>query len=237
MWPLYEDAWWHDEGGSGTGFGILICIVLLWIWIDGEIKKSKEAIKEKRERERKKAEPAPAPAKQEEPYHFVCGTPFIQARREQERLSANNAAGWKDKTGHILTNEEAELLRKYYDVYMTPFIREMFDDEWTIKNDFEYIASSSVFPKKPYAERDFEVYFYYNMMMPIVQSLIPKHFTSENGFSEKELFDIADDILGEKDHDFNYLSRIYSIHRWGKGDGVAKYDRMDDDDIELPPPY
>ena len=130
------------------------------------------------------------------------------------RKATNNAPGWKDKTGHVLTNGEVDLLRKYYFVYMTPVIHEMFDDEWAIKNDFEYIASRSVFPQKPLAESDFEVYFYYNMMMPIVQSLIPKHFTSDRGFTEKELFDIADDILGEQDHDFNYLSRTYGMRRW-----------------------
>lgn len=210
MWPLYEDAWWHDEGGSGTGFGILICIVLLCIWIDGEIKKNKETCNKKSDNNeaqvlKKEDNLQPSPVQR-----MKCGTPFLEAKR----LEASNEHGWKDKNGHVLSNGEVELLRKYYFEYMTPFLHEMFDDEWAIKNDFEYIASHSVFPKKPYTERDFEVYFYYNMMMPIVQSLIPKNFTSDSGFTEKELFDIADDILGEQDHDFKYLSRTYGMRRW-----------------------
>ena len=208
---LYEDPWWRDDGGGvGTGFGILVLIVILCVWIDGEIKKNKETrnkLSDNKDAQRLKKEDdiLPSPVQR-----MKCGTPFLEAKR----LEASNDNGWKDKTGHVLTNGEVDLLRKYYFVYMTPVIHEMFEDEWAIKNDFEFIASRSVFPKKPLAESDFEVYFYYNMMMPIVQSLIPKHFTSDHGFTEKELFDIADDILGEKDHDFNYLSRTYGMRRW-----------------------
>ncbi len=167
----------------------------------------------RRERNRKPAESPPAQVKQDEPYHFVCGTPFIQARREQERLEANNTHGWKDKTGHILTNEEVELFRKCYFLYMTPVVHKMFDDDWDIKNDFEYIFGRSTFLKKPYEEREFEIHFYYAMMMPIVQSMIPKYFVADRELTVNDLYTIADDILGEQDHDFEWLERVYGI-RW-----------------------
>lgn len=140
---------------------------------------------------------------------FICGTPMLKAKRREE----NNDQGWKDVTGHILTNGEVELLRKYYFVYMTPVVHKMFDDEWDIKNDFEFIASRSFFPQKPYTEREFEVHFYYNMIMPIVESLIPQFFVADRDLTEKELYGIADDILGEQDHDFDWLERTYGI-RW-----------------------
>lgn len=142
-------------------------------------------------------------------HHVRCGTPFLEARRRE----ANNENGWKDITGHILTNEEVELFRKYYFVYMTPVVHKMFDDDWDIKNDFEYTISRSTFPKKPYTEREFEVYFYYHMMMPIVESLIPKYFVADRELTKKDLYNIADDILGEQDHDFDWLDRTYGI-RW-----------------------
>ena len=166
------------------------------------------------------------------PGHVRCGTPFLQAKREKERQAANNAHGWKDKTGHILTNEEVDLVRKYYFLYMTPVVYKMLDDDWDIKNDFEYIIGQSIFPKKPYTERQFETQFYYYMMMPIVESLIPKYFVTDRKLTENDLYTIADDILGEKDHDFAWLEQIYGI-RW-KGNSSAPDDT---DTPEMPPPY
>jgi hypothetical protein len=141
--------------------------------------------------------------------HIKCGTPFLEARRRE----ANNDHGWKDVTGHILTNEEFEFLRKYYFVYMTPVVHKMFDEEWEIKNDFDYITSRSTFPQKPYTEREFEVHFYYNMMMPIIESLIPKYFVADRELTEKDIYNISDDILGEQDHDFDWLYREYGL-KW-----------------------
>jgi len=141
--------------------------------------------------------------------HVTCGTPYLEAKRR----AANNVHGWKDVTGHILTNEEVKLLRKYYSVYMTPVVHEMFDEEWEIKDDIEYIASKSMFLKHPYKERDFEIHFYYYMMMPIVESLIPKYFVADRKLTEKDIYNIADDILGEQDHDFDWLYREYGL-KW-----------------------
>jgi len=250
MWPLYEDAWWYDDGGGvGTGFGIIVLVVLLCMYIDEQIKSNKEKrtqkqdqrntqeVEDKDDRYNLFFEPTSSckenskekrpqytyveekicveehiekkDVSMAEPRRKLCGTILLKARRQEE----NNNQGWKDVTGHILTNGEVELLRKYYFVYMTPVVHKMFDDEWDIKNDFEFIASRSIFPQKPYSEREFEVYFYYNIMMPIVESLIPKYFVADRYLTEKEVYDIADDILGEHDHDFDWLSRTYGI-RW-----------------------
>jgi hypothetical protein len=196
-----------------------------------------ESRKKKRYETRNKQEdctdrPAPAAQKKEQQYSFVekkvcvddyieekkttptecrhvrCGTPFLEARRRE----ANNEHGWKDVTGHILSNEEVDLFRKYYFVYMTPIVHKMLYSEWA-KNEFDYIISRSTFPQKPYTEREFEVHFYYHMMMPIVESLIPKYFVADRELTEKVIYDIADDILGEQDHDFDWLDRTYGI-RW-----------------------
>ena len=166
------------------------------------------------------------------PGHVRCGTPFLKQRRDQDnRLSKKNILGWKDRTGYVLTNEEVGFVRKYYSICMTPVIHKMFN-EAGINDEIGYILSHSSFRIHPYPEKEFEVDFCHYMVKPLIVSMVKQQFDAYRELSVIDVWDIADSILGEKDHDFDWLELNYGI-KW-KGESL---DSDDVEESEMPPPY